>query len=123
MKSPLLNRRGLFVCIKVEYKSAFRKGTPATWTCAKVPKYPLINFCDHGIQRRRQEVSKILTAPSRKSVHKYRQKHGWVDRIKPIVNTRLILDVKIRMEISDNIFYFVSGYINYFLKKVDDFYE
>jgi hypothetical protein len=32
-----------------------------------------------------------------------------------------MLDVKIRMEISDNIFYFVSGDINDFLGKVDDY--
>jgi len=66
-------------------------------------------------------VSKILTATSEKSVHRYEQKCRWVDRIKPIVNTRLMLDVKIRMEISDNIFYFVSGDINDFLGKVDDY--
>jgi len=72
---------------------------------------------------RKQEVSKIFTAPSRKSVHRYQQKCRWEDRIKPIVNTRPIPDVKIRMEISDNIFYFVSRYINDFLKEVDDYYE
>ncbi len=43
-------------------------------------------------------------------------------RISP-PDTPPILDVIIRMEISDNIFYFVYGYINYFLKKADDFYE
>jgi hypothetical protein len=43
-------------------------------------------------------------------------------RISP-PDTRPIPDVKITMEISDNTFYFVSGYINDFLKKVDDFYE
>ena len=35
-------------------------------------------------------------------------------------DTRPKPDVKIRMEISDNIFYFISGYINDLLKKVDD---
>jgi hypothetical protein len=72
---------------------------------------------------RKQEVSKIFTAPSRKSVHRYQQKCRWVDTIKPTVNTQPILDAKIRMEISDNIFYFVSRYINDFLKEVDDYYE
>lgn len=43
-------------------------------------------------------------------------------RISP-PDTRPIFDVIIRMEISDNLFYFVSGYIKNFLKRMEAFFE